>query len=142
MSLKIEIEDGRNGSKTTAQVTPRGQLVTAPLEFSESYFTLVNVDNQAFNLVSPLARKQFVVTGMSISASRSVGTAGALVEIYEAAGESLTAVSKALLTVDVARSTTETMALNFITTPGRWINVKSGDSDVYVTIFGYYVDRV
>lgn len=142
MSLSIEIEDGRGGTKKTAMVTPRGQLVTAPLDFSTPFFNQLAVNNQVYNFVEPRANKQFVITGILINASRNVGVNGSVVEIYQAdAIDSATATNQVIIT-DVGRSTSMPMTgLNTIMQPGTWLNAKADDTDVYITILGYFVDK-
>jgi len=141
MSLNIEIEDGRGGTKHTAKVTSRGQLVVAPLEFSETYFNFMDVDNQVYNFAEPRAGQRFVITGMLINGSRSIGTSGAVVEIYEADAIDSGTVSKALFTIDLAKSASLSVnPLNVIINSGMWLNGRTDDDDVYLTILGYYVE--
>jgi len=145
MTITIEIEDGKFGTSTTAGVTSRGQLITAPLKFNEGYFQSMTVANQAFNFIIPQSRQQFVIDGIIFSSDKNVSsTNGAQIIIYESTiSENSLVSSKTLLTLDIGRlDKGNVSSLNFITSPGVWINGRTDDATCNVTLIGYYVEVV
>jgi len=143
MSLRIEIEDGKLGTRNSAAVTARGQIVVAPIEFSSPSFNSMTVNNQAYNFVEPQAGKQFVITDIIISADKSVGTAGSEVQIYEATAVNTATVDVSLFQVTVSKGVTQSITgLNVITNSGKWINAKMDDNNVNLTLLGYRVEVV
>lgn len=143
MSLSVEIEDGRGGTKRTVMVTQRGQLVVAPLDYSSNYSKNITSTGTAFNFLVPLSAKQFVITSIIVSADKSVSSAnGSFVEIYEASSPTSTTVNKIILNLSVERNRTISLSnLNMLLSRGVWLNAKVDSATVMVTILGYYVDE-
>ena len=137
MSIKTRIEyAGR-----WAQVTSRGQLVTAPLDFSSAYNATADVINTGYNLVTPQTSKRFVITDILLYANRNVGVNDATVEIYEASSDSSTTVDKSLFLAEMVRQAARDLTgLNLLVTEGKWVNIKTDDDDIFATIMGYYID--
>ena len=144
MTLPTSIKDAKFGTKDGAGVTPRGQLVVGPLAFSKSYFNQIGVEDEVFNFVGPVAGMQFVITGILISADRSVSVAnGAIVRIYTADAIDSNVPVESILTTQINRNTSIALpGLNLITDPAVWINADSDDTDIYITILGYYVKEI
>lgn len=141
MSMPSEIKDGYLGTQVGAAVTKRGQLVTAPLEFGESYQALIDVNNEVENFIVPKANWRFVLTDFLISADRNVSTAGTLVQLYESDGPDSATQLRNIFTVDVGRSTVVPLTgLNLILNEGVWLNATADDTNVYLTVIGYYVE--
>ena len=139
MSLPINIHD--KASKRSAIITSRGQLVTAPLEFSTLSFQNLSADNVAENFFKPLAGRRFVITDVIADADRSVGANGATVDIFEASAIDSATIDKQLFQFDMPKQTDKVLiGLNIITTEGVFINGKTDDNNVLVSIGGYFVD--
>lgn len=125
------------------EVSPNGELAIAPLQYSTNKFNNMNVVDTAFNFQKPIAGKQFVITGLIISTSRTVGVNGATIEIYEADSIDSTSVDKTILRVDMIKNQILPLSdLNSITTEGKFLNGKTDDIDVLVTILGYAVNTL
>jgi len=138
MPLNIEIKDG-TGSCSKTKVTSRGQLVTAPLEFSSAFGTTADVVNVAFNLVSPVPGKGFVVTAILLSANKGVGTNDASVQLYEASSATSTVVDSGVLDIEMEkRSSRDIASLNLLVPEGKWLNLKTNDATIFATIMGYF----
>lgn len=139
--IKTLIKSGY-GDNYEAKVTSRGQLVVAPLEYSEAYNATAGTDNTAAVLVSPKVGQRFVITGMILKANQSVSnTVDATVDIYEATSDTSTTIAKSIFQTQMVRGDRLVLtALNIITTENVWISIKTTDDDVYCTIFGYYVE--
>lgn len=137
MSVKGHISDRKDGY--TAKVTKYGQLVSAPIEFSEFYAATAGTDDVPVNVVKPKSNKQFVITAMIISANRNV-TAQSAITIYEASGPNATTQDKVILSVEVSKNTTLPLTgLNILISEGKWINAVADDDDAFINISGYYV---
>jgi len=140
MGLTTEIKDGL-GTGNKVQVTRRGQLVVAPLGYSEPYYVAMTSNNTAYNLTGPQTGKRFVITGFIISADKSVGSDGSLIEVYEADAEDSTTVTKTVMTLQMQeKDNLPITPLNLIITEGVWLNAKMDDNNVYLTAMGYYIE--
>ena len=140
MSINGILMDG-TGTKTKAKVTTRGQLVVAPLEFSEPYFNAMTVDDQVYNFTTPKTGHQFVITDVIAAGDKNVtASTGVEIAIYESATASGVS-SKDLITLDINRlGGANLIGLNLITTTGTYINATMDDNNVNLTILGYYVE--
>ena len=138
MATPIRIH-GRNG--IIAKVSPSGELITAPLSYSDSVFKNINTTGTAFNFYEPLPRMQFVITGFNIKADRSVSnTVDADVIIYEADSIDSTTETDVIFQEAMIRGErTGYTNTNIIVSPGKWVNAKTTDANIKMTIFGYYI---
>lgn len=126
------------------KVTRSGELVTAPLNYSESAFKELSATGTAFNFFGPLPDKQFVVTGFSLKANRNVSTTvDARVVIYEASVIDSTTEDKILFEDAMVRGErTGYTNTNIIVNQGKWINATTTDASIFITILGYYIDKL
>jgi hypothetical protein len=130
-------------NNNTALITKRGQLVTSPLEFSKPYSAEANTINTAFNLVPPIAGKQFVITSILLSGNRSIGASDATVSLYEASSDTETTVLIDILPIEIAKNQALTFTgVNVIVAAGSFINLKTDDATVFAVVYGYYVNEV
>lgn len=140
MSIKTKIIGQGNGVE--AKITSRGELVTAPLDYSSAYYVSAASDNTAYNFIAPIGDKRFVITGILLDAGKNVSntTAGTVV-VYEAVSGQTTTASKTLLSIEMLRNTSRVISgISVITTEGVFINIKTTDAEVSATLLGYYVD--
>jgi len=140
MPVQAEIIDPATGQK--ASVTPRGQLIVGSISFSESFIANVDTANTAFNLVLPKGNKKFIITGIILVGDKSINTnIDAVVIIYESSTLAGIVEDNALLDVNVSRSTSlPVIGLNLITeNAAKFINVKSSDVNIKVTLLGFYI---
>ena len=140
MSIKVHIKDAGSGSEV--KVSSRGQLITAPLDFSTFFQVTLGDVNTAVNIIPPIAGKRFVITAMVFYPSRNVGVNDATVEIYEASADDTITVDTSIFLQEIARQTSSPPLtnLNIIVSEGKWVNAKTDDDDVFVNMAGYYVD--
>jgi hypothetical protein len=139
MSVNSHITDGRGG-KSKACVSNAGQLITAPFAYDETKFLELDVINTAYNFYGPVAGQQFVITGLRAKADRGVSTnADATVIIYEASSDTTTTVDKILHQEAMVSGESVTMRMNIIVNEGKYVNAKTDDDDIHMTIMGYYV---
>jgi hypothetical protein len=138
--IKSSIVDG-SGANSEAKVTSRGQLVVAPLAFSEPYAVTMDATNTAFVVAPPINGKQFVITDIIVDAGKNVSasTAGTIV-LYEANDATTTTPYKTVLSIEMLKNTARTLTgLNLIVNKGKWVSIKTTDATVTATILGYYV---
>lgn len=139
--INTKITDG-TGNHYRAKVTMRGQLVTAPLSFSEPYTATVNATGTAFVLAAAKTGKRFVITDILLDADKNVSasTAGTIV-LYEATASDSTTAAKTILSIEMLKNTDRAITgLNMIVTENVWLNIKTTDATIYATVLGYYVE--
>lgn len=137
MTIDIKIV-GTDGN--TAQVTAQGALKIIPNEFSKPSKQSI-IDANAVSFWPPKAGEKFIVTGVIVNTDRNIGVNGALIDIYEATSASSTDIEESIISIDQAKSVTSALLPLFTeVTEGRWVNGKSDDANVHVTVFGYYVN--
>ncbi len=138
MPIPVEISDGA----IKAQITKSGELVTAPLAFDETKYNAMNVDNTAFNFALPIAGKQFIMTGF-VAVSDKSPTADAIVTIYEAAAIDTVTELKVLIKFAMTKnSVIAPTPLRVIVNNGVWVNAKTDDSTIHLTLFGYLINKL
>lgn len=137
--VEVTIKGAQFGN--SVKVSKNGELVVGPLDFSTPIFKSLNVDNQAFNFFKPRAGFKFVLTDVIADADRNIGVNGVAVDIYEADAEDSTTIDDQILKFDMLKNTDKVLtSLNFITTDeGKFINAKSDDSNILLTISGFFV---
>ena len=141
MTLKNHISDG-GGSQALAKVTSNGQLVVGKLAFDSVANATASSAATGYNLFSPIAGKQFVITGVLLTAKKDV-TTDEVVDVYEADDFESTTIDKSLMQVEMLKSSTrDFIGLNLLVNAGKWVTVKSDDATTLVTCMGYYIDKL
>ena len=142
MTIKVTIEDGNSGR--LVEVTPSGELVVAPLSYDETEFKELALDDTAYNFYAPKAQKQFVITGfLAVGDQQITANANANVVIYEAGDTSTTTVDKILVQFVIKQDQSiPAIGLRILVRPGKFINAKTDDDDVHMTIMGHYIDQI
>lgn len=139
MSVKVRISDGHVGA-FEANVTAIGQLVVGNAAFDDTKFMSLDTPNIGFNFYTPRDQMRFVITGIYMKADRQVSSvANAEVIVYESDGDISVKVLKILHQEAMIRGDRAQIApLNIGVTAGRWVNAKTDDANVHITITGYY----
>lgn len=139
--INANIIDG-TGNDYMVKVTSRGQLVTAPLDFSDAHSVSATVINTAYNFVKPKSGKRFVITDILLNADNAVGTnPGATVVLYETDSLTSTTPTKTILSIELIKQTNRDITgLNLIVTEGVWLNIKTNDNNINATVLGYFVE--
>lgn len=129
-----------NDSGKTARVSRFGQLIVAPLEYSTPVADEVDAPGTAFNFIGPEQDQSIVITDIILSADRNVGVNGADVVIYEASNTTTITEDQIILDVDMVKQTTLAVnGLNLIVPEGKFVNAKSDDVNIKITIMFYRV---
>ncbi len=137
--IKTIIIDPETGQP--ARITQHGQLVTSPIAFSTPVTKDINVIDTAFNFVAPEDGLSTVITGIFVGADKNVSnTTPAEVEIYTANADDSTTVITSILQPRVIRSENVPLTgLNLLVGEGIWINGKTNDAGILLTVMFYKV---
>lgn len=130
-----------NDSGVTVKVTKFGQLVVAPLQYSTPVSDSLDVINTAFNFITPEQGQSIVITDVIASADNNVSNVvPANVEIYSATSADTTTEETILLSPEIVRADNFIVTgLNLLVPEGLWVNAKTDDNNVLVTIMFYRV---
>jgi len=139
MAVPSAIKDPRTGN--TARVTKFGQLVVAPIQYSTPVTIDLDTVNTAFSFAEPQAGMSIVITDIFASADNGVSnTTPAEVEIYTAdSPESITTIDSILQPRLTRASNIPMTGLNLLIDEGVWVNAKTNDNDILLTIMFYRV---
>jgi hypothetical protein len=140
MTHSVHLVDGA-GTHNKVCVTAAGQLTVAPFSYDDAVHMELAEPNIGYNFYWPVQDKRFVITGITMKADRDVSnTVDAVVIVYEADSEDETTVTKEIFQESMIRGERTTLLpLNIIVTEGQWLNAKTTDDDIHMTIMGYYV---
>ena len=132
------------GKEATARVTKSGELVVASLAYEETKFVELAEDNVGYNFFVPQFKKQFVITGfLAVGDQQITGNANANVIIYEAADRDTATVDKILIQFVVKQDQDIAMpGIRILVSAGKFVNAKTDDDDVHMTIMGFYIDKL
>lgn len=141
MAVKFQIIDGC-GTNRGVKVSATGELAVGPVEYDQSTFHAMAVDDQAYNFFAPLPGHEFIITGMRIKANTGVNpTSDATIIVYEASGPAATATDKILHEEAMVKSDSATIiGIRLRVAQGKWLNGKTDDNTVFMTIFGFYIE--
>jgi hypothetical protein len=139
MTQAIQIE---GANEQSAVVTSSGELVTAALKYSDPVYFALDSAATAFNFFTPHTSKQVIITGFSLKAARTVSASvDAEVILYEADSFTDTSVSKVLYQDAMLRGERSGFSnTNTKVTHGKWVNAKTSDPTVHITVWGYYIN--
>lgn len=139
MVAPVTISDSLNG--VTTRVTKYGQLVVAPLAYGSPIEIDLSVINTAYNFVAPIAGHSIVITDIIAFANKDVSqTDPADIEIYQADAPDTVTVSKSILKPKLLRGGAFSgIGLNMLVPEGKWINAKTSDNIISMTLIFYRV---
>ncbi len=136
--IDVGIKDGLGRS---VKISPQGELFVRQLKFGESQFQSLDTIDTAFNFFKPMALERFVVTGVIINTNKDVGVNGAIVDVYEADSETSTTIDKQLFKINMLKN--DSLPITNIllgVTEGKFVNGKTDDAIVNITLGGYFID--
>jgi len=143
VTLPVRIEGHAHPSSTVtpARVTRTGQLVVAPFAYDETKFNVLDVAGTAVNFFTSKADSQFVITGVIATGDLQIAAnAVAEVVILEGDNETDATGTKTLIQFGITRlQSVSYLPLNLLVTEGKFVNAKTDDDDVHMTIMGYFI---
>lgn len=130
-----------NGSQQV-QVNEAGELLISDGPYDKAIFNELGTINTAYNFYGPNGREQFVITGFLMYGDKQVnGSTNATVVIYEAEAPDSTTEDRVLVQVEVGQNQSIPFPnIRILCSKGAYINAKTDDDDIHMTIFGHYVD--
>ena len=132
MALKVNLVDPTTGS--VAKILGAGELTTTARHFSTPVSIKLDTINIAYNFASAVAGQKFIITDIIMTADKNV-TTDALVEIYEGASAAATSADKTIFKIEILKNTTLSMnGLNWEVASGKFLNAKTDDDDIFMTI--------
>jgi len=133
--IPVQIFAGANG----IAASKIGQLIVAPYAYNDAIALTLDVAGTGYNFFKPRVGMRFVVTGILLTADSNV-TGSALIDVYEGTTETDTVIDKSILHVEILKNgARDLLGWNYLATEGKYINAKTDDDDVFVTMLGYYV---
>ena len=141
--IKTKIIDG-TGTGRQVKVLSTGALAVSSPSYDDAVFNTLDTDAQGYTFYGPKDGKQFVLTGVIAFADKEVSdNTDTDITIYESDGDGSATENKILLKFGMGRLTSiSILPLNVITNLGKWVNAKTTDDDVHMTILGYYIDKI
>ena len=133
--------DNTTGRDGEVMVTDIGQLIVAPFSYDEVVFKELAAADTAYNFYGPKQSKKFIITGIVLKADKQVSAStDADIVVYEANAPDTTTVSRVLFQVAaVSGDQVVLLPLNIAVSRNVWVNAKTSDDDIHMTITGYYV---
>jgi len=130
----------------TARVNESGELVVAVGGYDETKFVELAAAATIYNFYEPITEKQFVVTGFLAYADKQVSaTTNATVIIFESdtIGGDLASNDDVIFQFEVGQNQSVPFPnISVLVSNGRYVNAKTDDDDIHMTIVGHYVDKL
>ena len=130
-----------NGSQQVA-VNEAGELLISDGPYDLAKFNELAEVDTAYNFFGPKGREQFVITGFLMYGDKQVsGATNATVIIYESSQSDSTTEDRVLVQVEVGQNQSIPFPnIRILCNKGVYVNAKTDDDDIHMTIFGHYVD--
>jgi len=137
----VQIFDEKEG--VAVKISPRGELIVAPISNSDIFNVTVDVADEPFEIVRGLAGKKFIVTGMLIATSKTFGSAttAETIELYQAHPSDLAISTNSLLDLDMLKNDRMiATGLNLTSGEASSLVAKATDTTASITFGGYYIE--
>jgi hypothetical protein len=130
-----------SGSQQVA-VNEAGELLISNGPYDLAKFNELDTINTAYNFYEPNGRKQFVISGFLMYGDKQVSsTTNATVIIYESDQPDSTTEDRVLVQVEVGQNQSIPFPnIRILCNKGVYVNAKTDDDDIHMTIFGHYID--
>lgn len=138
MAAPVYIVDPKSGNK--AVVSEFGQLIVSPVAYSTPVQETLTLINTAYTMISPVDGKLIIITDIILTANKSVGVNDATITLYTTnVKDELTPTGDILELEMQQKSTLPITGINAKIDAGLYVNAKTDDNDVFVTIMYYRV---
>ena len=139
MGIDTRIIDPETGR--SARVGAGGAVATGPARPSTSFNGTLGVNDAVVNIVPARSNRIFCVTAIILTGNKAIDpNTDAVVNIYTAVNETSATAVSTLITLPVARSSQTILTAILVESgEGEYINGKTSDDDVFVTILGFYL---
>lgn len=130
-----------DGSQQVA-VNEAGEILVSDGPYDLAQFNELGEINTAYNFFGPRGREQFVITGFLMYGDKQVNSStNATVTIYESSQPDSTTEDRVLVQVEVGQNQSIPFPnIRILCNKGVYLNGKTDDDDIHITIFGHYID--
>lgn len=130
-----------DGSQQVA-INEAGEILVSDGPYDLAKFNELATINTAYNFFGPRGRDQFVITGFLLYGDKQVNSStNATVVIYESDQPDSTTEGRVLVQVEVGQNQSIPFPnIRILCNKGIYLNAKTDDDDIHMTIFGHYVD--
>jgi len=131
---------GQNGQQV--KVNDAGEVLVANGPYDLAKFNELDAVNTAYNYYRPNGKLQFVLTGFLMYGDKQVSSStNATIIIYESDQPDSITVDRTLVQVEVGQNQSIPFPnIRILCNRGVYINAKTDDDDIHLTIFGHFVD--
>jgi len=132
-------------TQNVAGISDNGEQYVAPRHYSTSYYEQVINTAEFYEVIPARSNKQFVITSMLIATSKTFGSAtvAETVMIWETSPADFSTNLKTIAQIDFLKNDRLPISgLNLLVTEARSVVVSAADTNVDVTLAGYYIDSV
>lgn len=138
--IPVTLTDGKHG----ARFTKSGELVVSSISYDTTQFYELAAVDTAYNFYEPKGDHQFIITAVLAYGDKQVGSnTNATVIIYEASAADSTVVDKVLIQFEIGQNQSLPFtSLRLKTAEGKFINAKTDDDDIHMTIMGYFIAAI
>jgi len=138
MAAPVYIVDPKTGNKAT--VSEFGQLTISPVDYSTPVQEKLDVINTAFTMIEPVDGKLIIITDILLTANKSVGVNDATVSIYTSTVKGDLVAAGNIIELEMQqKSSLPITGINTKIDAGLYVNAKTDDNDIFVTIMYYRV---
>jgi hypothetical protein len=125
------------------RINENGELLISSGPYDLAEFNELASPNTAYNFYKPLGSDQFVITGFLVYGDKQVSTlTNATVVIYEADQPDTVTEKRVLIQFEVGQNQSIPFPnIRILCNKGVYINAKTDDDDIHMTIFGHYVNN-
>ena len=140
MALRVVLTDPKTGNVVGTGIDK--SLAVGPSRSSIAYNATLGTDDAVVEIVPGKGGHYFYITGLILTGNRGISTVtDAVVNIFSATADDLTASLTTILDIPVAQSSQTVITSILLEVPiGHFIMGKTSDDDVLVTILGFYVE--
>ena len=140
MPNRVHIADPTND--TAVSVSSNGELHTAPLHHNQSIHYKLDTINTAYTFADIQTGKEMHLENILIYANKGVGTNDATVTIYTSLEADSLVVKDVIMEFEIPKyGTRDLIGLNLKLGGGVYLNAKTDDNDIFLTMMGYYSDE-
>jgi hypothetical protein len=140
MAVGMHIQNGR-GDGSLALVNEFGELAVGAPQYDSVSSVKLDVVNTAYNLVEARGDAYIIVTGLVLTANKSVGANDAIIQVYSTVeGATSRTQDVSLVITELATRSSIVIPSRIIVDPGKWINAETDDDDVFCSLTYYYIN--
>lgn len=136
MAIDAILTDLSNGNRVG--ISTNGELFVAPLNPNISVHQTMSVADQAYTFAAPQTGFKMRLQNILIYGDKNVGVNDASIVIYAASGpEDINGVT--ILELELPKfASRDIIGLNLELSEGVYLNAKTNDNNVFLTMMGYY----